>query len=222
MCRSRGIKILMLFGSRFGVRASISSQADTFDLHLDEKKANSVNIQSVEDLDTYLKAEHTFKRNVTSGGMNTSIFKKIIPSLMWLIKTVDEEWKEGYDHYGVTRLKAISYYFSYSLKGRLRKVFIDRNLEKTINKHEKFVFFPLALQPERGMEIVAPFYVNQAEVITNIAKSLPVGYKLYVKEPSIYEISSLEGYFVLQKNYGASKCKINSSIIQCKNSFRKL
>ena len=61
-------------------------------------------------------------------------------------------------------------------------MFIDRNLEKTINKHEKFVFFPLALQPERGIEIVAPFYVNQAEVITNIAKSLPVGYKLYVKE----------------------------------------
>ena len=187
MCRARGVKILMLFASRLGVRASISSQADTFDLHLDEKKANSVNIQSVEDLDTYLKAEHTFKRNVTSGGMNTSIFKKIIPSLMWLTKTVDEEWKEGYDHYGVTRLKAISHYFSYSLKGRLRKMFIDRNFKKSINKHEKFVFFSLSVQPERGSEIVAPFYTNQIEVITNIAKSLPAGYKLYVKEHQTME-----------------------------------
>ena len=105
-----------------------------------------------------------------------------MPSITWLTKTVDEEWKESYDHYGVTRLGAISHYFSYSLKGRLRKMFIDRNLEKTINKHEKFVFFSLALQPERGIEIVAPFYTNQIEVITNIAKSLPVDYKLYVKE----------------------------------------
>ena len=60
MCRARGVKILMLFGSRFGVRASISSQADTFDLHLDEKKKNSVNIQSVEDLNRYLKTHHSF------------------------------------------------------------------------------------------------------------------------------------------------------------------
>ena len=101
---------------------------------------------------------------------------------MWLTKTVDEEWKEGYDHYGVTRLKAISHYFSYSLKGRLRKMFIDRNFKKSINKNEKFLFFPLSLQPERGVEIVSPFYVNQAEVIINIAKALPIGYKLYVKE----------------------------------------
>ena len=182
MCRARGIKILMLFGSRFGSRALISSQADTFDLHLDEKKTNSINIQSTEDLDRYLKVHHSFKRNTVSGGMNTPISKKIMPSLTWLTKTVDKEWKEGYDHYGVTRLGAISHYFLFSLKGRLRKMFIDRNFKKSINKGEKFLFFPLALQPERGVEIVSPFYVNQAEVIINIAKALPIGYKLYVKE----------------------------------------
>jgi len=182
MCRARGIKILMLFASRLGVRASISAQADTFDNDLDEKKENLVNIQSMEDLDIYLKSHHTFKRNITSGGMKVPQYKKIMPSITWLTKTVDEEWKESYDHYGVTRLGSMSHYFSYSLKGRLRKMFIDRNFEKTINKHEKFVFFSLALQPERGVEIVAPFYTNQIGVITNIAKSLPVGYKLYVKE----------------------------------------
>jgi len=182
ICRSRGIKILMLFGSRFGVRGSISSQSDTFDIHLDEKKANSINIQSIEDLDTYVKENHSFDRNVSGGGMSTSHFKKIIPSLTWLIKTVDEEWKKGYDHYGVTRLKAMSNYFLSSLKGRLRKKFIDKNLKKSIDKDEKFLYFPLALNPERGVEIVAPYYDTQDEVITNIAKALPIGYKLYVKE----------------------------------------
>ena len=66
-------------------------------------------------------------------------------------------------------------------------MFIDRNFKKSINNQEKFVFFSLSVQPERGSEIVAPFYTNQIEVITNIAKSLPVGYKLYVKEHSLME-----------------------------------
>ncbi len=37
-------------------------------------------------------------------------------------------------------------------------------------------------EPERSLFVPAPFYTNQLEVITNIAKSLPVEYKLYVKE----------------------------------------
>ena len=32
------------------------------------------------------------------------------------------------------------------------------------------------------MLIAAPYYTNQIEIIRNIAKSLPIGYKLYVKE----------------------------------------
>ena len=44
------------------------------------------------------------------------------------------------------------------------------------------MFFPLHVSPERYVDISAPFFANQLEVIKNIAKSLPVDYKLYVKE----------------------------------------
>jgi hypothetical protein len=37
-------------------------------------------------------------------------------------------------------------------------------------------------EPERSLLIDAPFYTNQIEMIKNIAKSLPIEYKLYVKE----------------------------------------
>ena len=184
MCRARNVKILMIFGSRIGYRSSIASQSDVIDYQLDKGKINTVNIESPQDLDKYLQNHNRFKQTKTvhSGGMNTPHYKKIIPSIIWLTKTFDDKWKEGYDHYGVTRLGAIYHYFSYSLKGRLRKMFIDKKFEKKINLNEKFLFFPLHMQPERNVDIVAPFYANQLEVISNISKALPVGHKLYVKE----------------------------------------
>ncbi len=49
-------------------------------------------------------------------------------------------------------------------------------------KGEDFAFFPLHFEPELATLLLAPFYVNQIALIQNIAKSLPVHFKLYVKE----------------------------------------
>ena len=47
---------------------------------------------------------------------------------------------------------------------------------------EKYVFFPLHFQPEATTLVCAPYSLNQVSVIEDISKSLPVGYKLIVKE----------------------------------------
>ncbi|MSR78364.1 MAG: hypothetical protein EXS63_09120 [Candidatus Omnitrophica bacterium] len=51
---------------------------------------------------------------------------------------------------------------------------------------EKYVFFPLQVQPERSTLILAPFHCDQLALIENISKSLPVGYRLYVKDHPIF------------------------------------
>ena len=56
------------------------------------------------------------------------------------------------------------------------------NLIHNIENQRPFVYFPLQTDPERSTLIAAPRFSNQIEVITNIAKSLPDGYDLYVKE----------------------------------------
>jgi len=60
---------------------------------------------------------------------------------------------------------------------------------KTFNfKHRddiKYIYFPLQLQPEASTASRAPFYMNQLSTIENISKSLPLGYKLLVKEHPI-------------------------------------
>lgn len=47
---------------------------------------------------------------------------------------------------------------------------------------EKYVLFPLHYQPEASTLVLAPYYLDQLALIEDIAKSLPVGYRLYVKE----------------------------------------
>jgi Capsule polysaccharide biosynthesis protein len=49
-------------------------------------------------------------------------------------------------------------------------------------KHERYVLFPLHYQPEASTSVRAPFVLDQCALVENIAKALPAGYRLYVKE----------------------------------------
>jgi hypothetical protein len=47
---------------------------------------------------------------------------------------------------------------------------------------ERYVLFPIHFQPEASTLVQAPYYLDQASLIEDISKSLPVGYQVYVKE----------------------------------------
>jgi hypothetical protein len=47
---------------------------------------------------------------------------------------------------------------------------------------EQYVLYPIHFQPEATTLVQAPYYLDQAALIEDLAKSLPVGYRLYVKE----------------------------------------
>jgi len=47
---------------------------------------------------------------------------------------------------------------------------------------ERYVLYPIHFQPEASTLVQAPYYLDQAVLIEDISKSLPVGYQLYVKE----------------------------------------
>lgn len=47
---------------------------------------------------------------------------------------------------------------------------------------ERYVFYPLHYQPEATTLVQAPLYVDQVALLQNIAKTLPIGHRLYVKE----------------------------------------
>ncbi len=46
----------------------------------------------------------------------------------------------------------------------------------------RYAFFPLHSEPEIALHLYAPYCVDQATVVRNVAQSLPIGVALYVKE----------------------------------------
>tara|TARA_Y100000741_G_C18261811_1_gene560763 strand:+ start:3163 stop:4698 length:1536 start_codon:yes stop_codon:yes gene_type:complete len=60
----------------------------------------------------------------------------------------------------------------------LNAKFINQDELKNIN----YAFFPLHIEPEVTLLVYSRFFMNQIEVIRNIAYSLPTGFKLVVKE----------------------------------------
>ena len=69
------------------------------------------------------------------------------------------------------------------ITNKFRKIYLERSeIFKQPNYEEKYVFFPLHYEPETATMIMAPMYIDQIAVIENISKSLPLNYKLYVKE----------------------------------------
>lgn len=60
---------------------------------------------------------------------------------------------------------------------------------------EEYAFFPLQMEPEVGNSILSPVYANYIETARLAAKSLPVRFKLYVKEhPAMRGIRKLSYY----------------------------
>jgi capsule polysaccharide export protein KpsC/LpsZ len=47
---------------------------------------------------------------------------------------------------------------------------------------EKYVLYPIHFQPEASTLVQAPMYLDQIALLQDIARSLPIGYRLYVKE----------------------------------------
>jgi hypothetical protein len=90
----------------------------------------------------------------------------------------------GFDKYDyMHRDRPLSRMALDELKMRFRSWLININkVFELPTDGERYVFYPLHYEPEMSTMVLAPFYVNQTALIENMAKSLPVGYKLYVKE----------------------------------------
>jgi hypothetical protein len=75
-------------------------------------------------------------------------------------------------------------HFYFYLKVEIKKQILYRKNKYFQNpvKNEHYVYMPLHLIPESTTFVKAPFYVNELFLIEQISKSLPITWKLYVKE----------------------------------------
>ena len=180
ICKAKGIKILMPTSVRLGGRYMISNQPDKFDIFA--IRNNNFSSKTIEQLQDYLKSFIASKDSRKfSSSFLTSKSKLFKAALQFILFSKNENIKTHYTYYGRTKLRVLFYSVLYLLKKKYRTHFINKYFSHVLDE-ERFVFYPLQTEPERSLLIAAPFNTDQLKTIKDIAKSLSVNYKLYVKE----------------------------------------
>tara|TARA_B100001750_G_C15521792_1_gene612246 strand:+ start:17 stop:1282 length:1266 start_codon:yes stop_codon:yes gene_type:complete len=182
ICKRKNIKVLMIYMSKLGHRCVISQQANHLDFEIKLSDVKTKN-RSFDELLDYFKSFDIVKQieNYKSKA-GTSKLKKF-RALKNFLKNGDQNSNQtNYPYYGRDRSKVILFEIKKSRQVQKRYSFINKNLGRNIPQNEKFVYYPLHIEQERNLLLAAPFFTNQIELIRNIAKSLPINYKLLVKE----------------------------------------
>lgn len=125
-----------------------------------------------------------FKNNTTSKTQGNS-FKNDLKTLLLRSRETVKRIPKWLNYNRIplcaNPFKALMFFILWFIRER---VIFSKNLspfEKPV-LGEKYVYFPLHLIPESTTLNKSPFYPNELSVIEAVSKSLPVGWKLYVKE----------------------------------------
>jgi len=178
MCKKKGVQVLMLNNSNFGESSIIVEDISKFDDSLSLEQFES----DTKSLDKTLEFQQSLKKNIQKNLLNRKKPLDYIKSSLEFIFSKNINVNTNYNYYGRTKFNVLKNELEYNINLRSRKNFIDSNLNRNPNINSKFIFFPMSLDMERSTLIDAPFYTNQIEVIRSLAKSIPIEYKLFVKE----------------------------------------
>ena len=189
LCKARKIPVLMLGGSRFGGRDLISSEVDTLDGDIKPSYGGTKENKTLDELREYLyKFDSTKALNKFKEGAHFSPFAKAKKFFKLVFIFGRKDYQNHYLRRGMSSFNILKTLPILYLKRRNANNFANKNFKRNLNDELPFVYYPLHSDPERALLIAAPFYTNQIEIITSIAKSIPVGYKLFVKDHPIIAI----------------------------------
>jgi hypothetical protein len=198
IARVKGIPYVTLESSRFKSiwlpTYTLGRTTDNYFIDLYNKTINSSDIDQKYkyEVDEFRKAESImmidYKYNNTSKSKSLPFYKDAKRTLL-IVSHMSKEWFRNYRYSGVFTKKPLIASYFHSILFFLLWFFRERYLFSRFSKYfkkpvegEKYVYFPLHLIPESTTLNKSPFYPNELSVIEAIAKSLPLNWKLYVKE----------------------------------------
>lgn len=187
LCKQKGIKTMMLAPTRLANRAAIYSNFDELEKAQTQSNFVKSDINNKEQpeiiLENYMDKNlpERQKTIITRWSYKTSKKSQAEAAIKFLLKTNFEEYGNYFPNYGKTLWRLVKKRIITSWKKNKNESFLNKHAIKEI-PNESFVFFPLHVEPERTISIDAPYHTNQVEEIHQVAKSLPVNFKLFVKE----------------------------------------
>ena len=182
LCQKQGIKILMLNHANWNTLCYISEERHKLDnqhsLSIENsKKYTFYELQKILERSNIAKHHTKFHKQIKKS--KSSIVKAAF-ELLFLSK--NSNLKTHYTYYGRTKLRVLSKELMSLTEKRKRESFINKNLLRFESKTKPFIYLPLHQEPERSLLIAAPRFSDQIETIRQVAKNLPSGFELYVKE----------------------------------------
>ena len=186
MCIFHGVKVLMLSSPKTP-KKNIISEFDTkfdfvndiSDIDCENKSFNELRIE-LDSINgkalTRDLAMNYWKKHASNSKLNN------IRSLFYYFISTEKNLKTHYNYYGRKKFTVIKNTIELLFRKNIREYFMNRNFSKKPSLDSPYIYFPLGIVLERHILIDAPYYTNQVELIRHIAKSLPVGYRLLVKE----------------------------------------
>ncbi|MCV0410547.1 hypothetical protein [Nitrosopumilus sp.] len=188
ICKAKGIKVLNLYLSRIGKKCIISQETQHLDSTESLKDIEGKNRDFTE-LQNYLKSFNysgQIKNYVKK--RSSSKLNKIKAAIQFFLISKNTNIGNHYFYSGRTKLRVFFDTVIFSLKKKYRRNFVNNNLKQNLELSEPFIYFALSNNEERNLLISAPFFTNQIENVRHVAKSIPIGYRLYVKEHPAQEI----------------------------------
>jgi len=182
MCLALKIKVLFLNNTRIGYRCLITSEFEKIDQQTPHLDKEQIKFSTLEEVRDYFNKFNKYKQ-LKSLDRKIPTWKRYLETAAWMLRS--KKLKEDYYiNYEKSRIKNLGKILKNKifLKQWLKQNFLNKNTIIKIDSNQKFVYFALMSEPEQALTKGAPFYTNQLEVITHIAKSLPIDFKLYVKE----------------------------------------
>lgn len=181
ICKRKSVTPLILNDARLGRRWTVSNVPDNFDFLPDSFHGNT-NLKTFEELQS-LREKFDMYTTVTDMENNflKSKTKMIMAAIKFLLLNDNSHRKTHYTYFGRTKLKVLFNSLKYYFIEPYRLHFINKNFLHKIDD-EQFIYFAFPAEPERTVLLAAPFYTNHLDIVFSIVKSLPIGYKLYIKE----------------------------------------
>ena len=178
ICERKNIPLLILSRTNLGTKVLLSQKPGIFDSNFElsdtEKSSRTLNeLQDYLNKISISKSLKKYRENQTSSFFNAG--------LKYLFSDTSDT-KNNYYYFGRTKFKVLFETLRSLVNKKSRRKFIDRYLVHNPELKSPFIYFPLHVDMERNLLISAPYYTNQIELIRHIAKSLPMGQKLFVKE----------------------------------------
>jgi hypothetical protein len=182
LCNARGITILKLVLTGLGNRTEITTNKKIFSTKTEHNAELKNEIDFQEPKDFLKKFDYTKQIKDYVYDLKKINRKKQFKEIVKFFLLPQFNSHKIYTTYGRTKFKTLRLSIKIAIEKRKIKKFVKHHSIYNIEKSTPFVYFPLHSEPEKALLIDSPYYLNQIELINQIAKSLPVGFKLLVKD----------------------------------------